>query len=293
MQRIRVFRTAVFAAVCLCGMVPCSCRAPLYYAARNGDTAAVQEELYRGADPQAKPSPAHLAWQLPAALAALPADAVQLPLFSLTGGYFGTTDWNDCSLVRRALFFGSKTPREAAMERGHFEVAQLLSDNRAMAAPECADGLCFRFSLRKAKATGHAYSAFGNARESRSRSAYTPLRTQDSAVYNGMVPADCIATCLNFEADNRAPVVLCPQGAEEHTTAEYTRTGSHTARISLQAAAVPCTYSLIFTGPRSGTAVYEYGGLDAGEQFFIRMTGIEFSAEAAPLPAELTEPPGR
>lgn len=289
MQRKGGFQTTAWCALVLCAVGVSACRSPLYYAARRGDAAAVEEELYRGADPQGRTSPAQLLWQVPAALAALPVDAAQLVPFSLTGGYFGAVDWNDCSLVRRALFFGSQTPREAAMERGHFEVAQLLSDNRDCLAPESADGLVFTFNLRRAKAAGHAYSSFGKAREGRERSALKPLTTKDSAVYNGCTPADFMATRLMFEYDNRATLLLCPQGTEQRATAAYARTGGNTARISVEHAATPCTYTLHFTGPRSGTATYEYGGLDAGESFFIRIRNIDFRVTDIPLPEELSE----
>lgn len=289
MQRKGVFQTTAWCVAVLGAVGVSACRSPLYYAARRGDAAAVEEELYRGADPQGRTSPVQLLWQVPAALAALPVDAAQLVPFSLTGGYFGTVDWNDCSLVRRALFFGSQTPREAAMERGHFEVAQLLSDNRDCLAPEAADGLVFTFDLRHAQAAGHAYSSFGKAREGRERSALKPLRAENSAVYNGCMPADFMATRLSFEYDNRATLLLCPQGTEQRATAAYARTGGNTARISVESAATPCTYTLHFTTPRSGTATYEYAGIDAGESFFIRIRNIEFRVTDIPLPEELSE----
>lgn len=289
MQRKGVFQTTAWCVAVLGAVGVSACRSPLYYAARRGDAAAVEEELYRGADPQGRTSPVQLFWQVPAALAALPVDAAQLVPFSLTGGYFGTVDWNDCSLVRRALFFGSQTPREAAMERGHFEVAQLLADNRDCLAPEAADGLVFTFDLRHAQAAGHAYSSFGKAREGRERSALKPLRAENSAVYNGCMPADFMATRLSFEYDNRATLLLCPQGTEQRATAAYARTGGNTARISVESAATPCTYTLHFTTPRSGTATYEYAGIDAGESFFIRIRNIEFRVTDIPLPEELSE----
>lgn len=287
MTRNAIHLFSVLAAGCA-ALLP-GCRSVLYRAAARGDAETVQEELYRGADPQARISPAHYLWKLPAALAALPADAAQLVPYSLTGGYFGLADWNDCSLVRRALFFGHTTPRETAMQNGHFEVAQMLADYRRAPAPQDVSGAVIRFSLQGAQAAGHEYSAFGKAQESRWRAVDKPMKLRRSAVYNGTAARDYVATVLTFNGDNRAAVQLCNGGAAETAAAVYERTGDSTARISVESAGTPCTYYLHFTGPRSGTAEYEYAGLDAGEHFFLRVRNMRFELEAPALPEELLE----
>ncbi len=111
-----------------------SCRSVLYNAAERGDLRTVELQLTeRHADVNAKPSKAHLWWQIPTYLVTVPVDITLnygsvfiLPLY--VENPFVTTKW--------VADFGKKTALEAALENGHLDVVECLIAHGAKCSPE-------------------------------------------------------------------------------------------------------------------------------------------------------------
>lgn len=127
----RIALITLGAAVCLTGP---SCRSTIYRAARDGDDQTVRQELRYGANPNDKPSKAHLLWAVPTALVTVPVDITQICLVFGTLGLYvpiaeGIAGGSPLLTPHVVDFF--RTPIEVAYDNGHTNVVSTLAENGA------------------------------------------------------------------------------------------------------------------------------------------------------------------
>lgn len=100
-----------------------ACQTPLYRAVQREDIAAVQRELAKGGDPEAKTPASNLWWQLPLTPVTVSLDIAWIILIGMTGG---PSKNQELKLLTRALYsYGGDTAADIAVSKP--QIAYLLA----------------------------------------------------------------------------------------------------------------------------------------------------------------------